>query len=112
MFNLYKNGELLTDTITRRPITNDDFFNGNYTNGIGVGYLDQSNPREVLKPGDKVTFQGCSVTEDYYKFVTALGCSGCQNPLFSGPQQMQSNISNGEQALPLTPSLFHIVFSP
>jgi hypothetical protein len=97
MFNIYKNGELLTDTITKRAVTDDNFFNGNYTNGIGVGYLNQSDPRSVLKPGDVVTFQGCSITEDYFKFVQTLQTeTGYQNPLFSGPPaNVKSNVSDG-----------------
>jgi hypothetical protein len=97
MFNIYKNGELLTDTITKRAVTDDNFFNGNYTNGIGVGYLYQSDPRAVLKPGDVVTFQGCSITEDYFKFVQTLQTeTGYQNPLFSGPPaNVKSNVSDG-----------------
>lgn len=97
MFNLYKNGELLTDTITKRAVTDDNFFNGNYTNGIGVGYLNQSDPRDVLKPGDVVTFQGCSITEEYFKFILALQAeTGYQNPLFSGPPaNVKGNISDG-----------------
>lgn len=97
MFNIFKNGELLTDTINNRFVTNDDFFNGNYTNGIGVGYLDQSNEREVLTVGDTVTFQGCSITEEFYNFVVTLQTeTGYQNPLFSGPPaNVKGNISNG-----------------
>jgi len=64
MFNIFKNGIWLTDTITRRFVSDDEFYNGSYTNGIGVGYLDQGNEREITKPGDTVTFQACSITED------------------------------------------------
>jgi hypothetical protein len=97
MFNIYKNGELLTDTITKRFVIDDAFYNGNYTNGIGVGYLDQSNPRETLISGDLVTFQGCNITEEYYTFITTLQAeTGFQTPLFSGPPaNVKSNISNG-----------------
>jgi hypothetical protein len=97
MFNIYKNGELLTDTINNRFVTNDDFFNGNYTNGIGVGYLDQSKEREVIHAGDTITFQGCDITEDYYNFIVTLQSeTGYQNPLFSGPPaNVKGNISNG-----------------
>lgn len=97
MFNIYKNGVLLTDTITNRAVTDDNFFNGNYTNGIGVGYLNQAKEKDVLSPGDVVTFQGCSITEDYFKFVQTLQtATGYQNPLFSGPPaNVKSNVSDG-----------------
>jgi hypothetical protein len=97
MFNIFKNGVLLTDTIRERFVTDDAFFNGNYTNGIGVGYLDQSKESEVLNVGDTVTFQGCDITEEYYDFVVTLQTeTGYQNPMFSGPPaNVTSNISDG-----------------
>jgi hypothetical protein len=97
MFNIYKNHELLTDTISYRIVSSDEFYNGNYTNGIGVGYLDQANPRQVLKAGDTITFQGCNITEEYYNFIITLqSATGYQNPLFSGPPaNVKGNISNG-----------------
>lgn len=97
MFNIFKNGEMLTDTIKYRIITSDDFYNGNYTNGIGVGYLDQSKEREVLRPGDTITFQGCNITEEYYNFIMTLQAeTNFQAPLFSGPPaNVKGNISNG-----------------
>ena len=97
MFNIYKNGEMLTDTITDRFVTDDSFYNGNYTNGIGIGYLDQSNEREVLHAGDTITFQGCNITEEYFNFVQTLQTeTGFQTPLFSGPPaNVKGNINNG-----------------
>jgi hypothetical protein len=97
MFNIFKNGDMLTDTITQRTVIDDSFFNGNYTNGIGVGYLNQDKPREILKPGDTITFQGCGITEDYYHFVLAVQTeTGDQNPLFSGPPaNVIGNVSDG-----------------
>ncbi len=97
MFNIYKNGELLTDTINDRFVVEDEFFNGSYTNGIGVGYLDQANEREKLYPGDTVTFQGCNITDEYYEFVVTLQTeTGFSTPLFSGPPaNVKSNLDNG-----------------
>ncbi|HNQ82512.1 MAG TPA: DUF4249 domain-containing protein [Bacteroidales bacterium] len=97
MFNILINGKLVTDTINSRIVINDDFFNGNYTNGIGVGYLDQSKTDEILRPGDEVTFQGCNITEEFYDFVMTLQSeTGFQTPLFSGPPaNIKSNLSNG-----------------
>lgn len=97
MFNILINGKLVTDTISDRLVISDDFFNGSYTNGIGVGYLDQSKTDEALNPGDIVTFQGCNIQEEYYTFVTTLQAeTGFQTPLFSGPPaNIKSNINNG-----------------
>jgi len=97
MFNIFKNGELLTDTINNRFVSSDELYNGNYTNGIGVGYLNQTNEREVLRPGDTITFQAGNINEEYYNFIVTLQAeTGFQTPLFSGPPaNVKSNVSNG-----------------
>lgn len=97
MFNIFKNGVQLTDTIANRFVTDDTFYNGNYTNGIGVGFLDQSKSREMVSVGDTITFQGCNISEDYYTFIWTLQQeAGFSTPLFSGPPaNVQGNISNG-----------------
>lgn len=97
LFNIYKNGELLTDSLSKIIISSDDFYNGSYTNGIGVGYLDQSKESEIVNVGDTITFEGGDITEDYYNFILAAQTeSGFQTPLFSGPPaNVKGNISNG-----------------
>jgi hypothetical protein len=97
MFNIFKNGRLVTDTISDRFVTDDLFYNGSYTNGIGVGFLNQTYEDERVYPGDTITFQGCSLPEEYYEFVFTLQQqTGFQTPLFSGPPaNIASNISNG-----------------
>lgn len=98
MFNIFKNGEWLTDTINNRFVSDDSFYNGSYTNGIGVGYLNQGVEREKINAGDTVLFQGCSITEEYYDFIVTLQTesSGFSNPLFSGPPaNVKGNISDG-----------------
>lgn len=97
MFNLFKNGSLITDTINEVFVSSDEFYNGSYTNGIGVGYLDQSEESQVINPGDTITFQGGKISEEYYNFITTLQAeTGFQTPLFSGPPaNVKGNISNG-----------------
>jgi hypothetical protein len=97
MFNILKNGRLLTDTISSIFVSSDEFYNGGYTSGIGVGYLDQSKEDETVNAGDTITFQGCKITEDYYNFVVALQQeTGFSTPLFSGPPaNVKGNVSNG-----------------
>lgn len=97
MFNIYKNGKLITDTINEILITDDRFYNGNYTNGIGVGYLDEDDPSENVHPGDTIMLQIAGITEEFYKFIYAVQIeTGYKNPLFSGsPANIKGNISNG-----------------
>lgn len=97
MFKILKNEVLLSDTLSNVLITDDRFYNGNYTNGIGVGFLNQANSREIVKPGDQLTVQSSRITREYFEFVTQLQIqSGYQSPLFSGPpSNVTGNISNG-----------------
>jgi len=97
MFNIYKNGILMTDSINEVIITDDRFFNGNYTNGVGVGYLSENDPTENVRTGDTIMMEIAGITEEYYKFVMAVQIeTGYKNPLFSGPPaNIKGNISNG-----------------
>ncbi len=97
MFNIYKNDTLLTDSLFKKQIVDDRFYNGGFTNGIGVGYLDQSNSREVLRPGDVITFQACSVTEGYANYIWQVQEEiSFSTPMFSGPPaNVYGNLSDG-----------------
>ncbi len=97
MFNTYKNGILMTDTINKVMATDDRFYNGNYTNGAGVGYLRKDVPREVVYPGDTITIQIAGITKEYLYFIWDVQTeSGYQNPLISGPPaNITGNINNG-----------------
>lgn len=97
MFNIYKNDTLLTDTITEKQVVDDQFYDGGFTNGIGVGYLNQSRKDEKLRPGDVITFQACSVTEGYANFVWQVQEEvSFSTPLFSGPPaNVYGNLSDG-----------------
>ena len=97
MFNVFKNSVLLTDTLNKVSITDDKLFDGNYTNGIPVAFLDQKNVREKINPGDTITLQIAGITGAYYYFVTDLQTdAGFSNPLFGGPPaNVRGNINNG-----------------
>lgn len=93
LFRIYRNGELLTDTIREYVVTNDDFFNGNYTFGIMVQWMEESE----AGVGDTITLEMASITEEYANFIWDVQDeSGYNNPLFSGPPaNIRGNISNG-----------------
>lgn len=96
-FLLYKDQVLLTDTLDEWIITDDMFFNGNYTNGLPIAYIDQGNPEQSLKPGDTITTEVNNIEKEYYSFlVEAQTELFGSNPLFSGPPaNIKGNISNG-----------------
>ena len=97
MFDIFKNDTLLTDTISEKQVVDDRFYDGGFTNGIGVGYLNQSKKSERLRPGDVITFRASSVTEGYANFVWQVQEeTGFSTPLFSGPPaNVSGNISGG-----------------
>ena len=97
MFNVYRNNTLITDTINKKMVVDDQLYNGNYTNGVGVGYFNQSFKDERLIPGDVVKLEVASVTSEYANFVWAVQAEvNGQNPLFSGPPaNITGNMSNG-----------------
>jgi hypothetical protein len=97
MFDIYRNQSLITDTIDKKVVVDDQLYNGNYTNGIGVGYLNQARNDQRLVAGDTVTLKVASITSDYFNFIGAVQTEVAgQNPLFSGPPaNIPGNISNG-----------------
>ncbi len=97
MFEIFRNDTLVTDTINEIFVTDDALYNGNYTNGVGVGYLDQSKKDQKLVPGDKVTLKISRITKEYTDFVMQVQTEiSYQTPLFSGPPaNVMGNISNG-----------------
>ncbi len=87
IFQVRKNGVLLNDTINEWWTSDDRFFNGNYTNGIPVGFLNPEDPTQKPEPGDTITLQMSGITREYYNFIVQLQDQTFQfrNPLFSGP---------------------------
>ncbi len=97
LFRALINDTLVTDTIHEYFVQSDDFFNGNYTNGVGSQYLDANKAEQYIEPGDKITFEISGINESYYDYVTnaQLELMG-QNPMFSGPPaNLIGNINNG-----------------
>ncbi len=96
-FMIYRNSHLMTDSIPEWFVVDDKLFNGSYTNGASVGFINQGNPQEGLRPGDTITLEVNNIGEDYFNFVWQVQ-SEVQgtNPLFSGPPaNVKGNISNG-----------------
>jgi hypothetical protein len=98
MFDVYKNDTLLTDTLNEVGISDDKYFNGNFTYGAPVYYFIKEYPEEVVRPGDKIRLRMSGITEEYYNFVVDVMNETFEyrNPLFSGPPaNISTNISNG-----------------
>jgi len=96
-FMLYRNQTLITDSINKWFAVDDKLFNGNYTNGATVAYLNQGNPQEGLRTGDTIWLEADKISKDYCSFIWQVqeAVRGT-NPLFSGPPaNVRGNISGG-----------------
>lgn len=96
LFRAWQNGVLVTDSLTRWTAFDDEFFNGNYTMGIGVLFFFKQRD-QVINPGDTITLEVCDVTDDYQWFIQNLKNEvQPRNPLFAPPPaNVPGNISDG-----------------
>lgn len=95
-FLVYQNGTLHSDSLLDIQYTDDAFFNGNYTNGISVYFVDGES-EDTFLPGDSITVEFCGITQDYYKYLIEAQVSARPSvPLFSGPPaNPRTNLTNG-----------------
>lgn len=95
LFNSSVNGKIVTDSILKKAVREDKFFDGRYISGALVQVLD----KDVMEIGDHYTLMASNITKEYYDYIVALQKEvGEKNPLFSGPpSNVGSNISNGAQ---------------
>lgn len=95
MFNVFKNGRLMTDSIRKVVVSNDNLINGGYFHG-GVIYFNQSHDNQVIRKGDIITLEMSGITKEYMEFVQQVRQAGIDIPFFSGPPaNVISNVSNG-----------------
>jgi len=96
-FKLIKNGDILTDSLSKYSIVSDELFDTGYFPGLPAGFLSDEDPREAVHPGDTITFELNCIEEPYYNFVSEAQLELAGNfPLFSGPpSNIISNIDNG-----------------
>jgi len=95
MFNVYQNGTLLTDSINKVGYTDDKFFNGNATNGLGIAFF--NNEDQQFEVGDTVKLQMAGLNKQQFTyFIDIEKATAPQNPLFGGPPaNVKGNIDNG-----------------
>ena len=96
MFNLYKNGHLWSDTISKKVVSDDSFFNGSYINGLGTFYINNEHEWETLHKGDVIILQMSGITKEYYNYITEVKSAGFNIPFFMGPPaNVVGNIDKG-----------------
>jgi len=96
LFNFYRNGILMTDTITEKVVSDDQFYNGSYMKGVDVVYVNNEDTWQTFRPGDTIVLQMSGITKEYYDFINQVDMAGFNIPFFSGPPaNVEGNISNG-----------------
>ena len=96
-FLISRNDTMITDTLDEWFVTDDRFFNGNYVNGVTIGYLDQSIKEQRLIPGDSMLVEMNNTGEGYANFLWESQSEIIGSyPLFTGPPaNIKGNINNG-----------------
>ena len=95
MINLYRNNKLWSDTITKVSVSDNQFFAGNYIDGINVFFINNEHKWETLYPGDTVMMELSAITKEYYNFIGQVQQAGFSIPFFSGPPaNVMGNVSN------------------
>lgn len=69
LWHIYKNGELMTDSLHKIVFTNDEMFDGQYIYGIEI---DQWFNNFDLQPDDTVTVEMHGITEDAEAFLREI----------------------------------------
>ncbi|MFZ4520592.1 MAG: DUF4249 domain-containing protein [Bacteroidales bacterium] len=96
LFNFYKNGKLMTDTLTKKVVSDDKFYNGSYMNGVDVIYINNEHKWETFQSGDTITLQMSGITKEYFDFINQVQQSGITIPFFTGPPaNVKGNVTNG-----------------
>lgn len=97
LFKLLRNGKLISDEYAEMSVTDDEYFDGNYIDGVWLFDLDYKEEDEDLQVGDVLTVESYMIDEKYYDFlVAAQEETSPKNPLFSTiPANVPGNISNG-----------------
>ncbi|MDD4384199.1 MAG: DUF4249 domain-containing protein [Bacteroidales bacterium] len=95
-FLVYQNGELHSDSLHKIQVIDDVLFNGNYTNGISIYFVD-ADSENTFNTGDTIMVEFCGLTQDYYNYMIELQSSaGTSIPFFGGPPaNPRTNLSNG-----------------
>lgn len=96
MFNWFLNGVPMTDSIHKKIVMDDQFYNGQYLSGLDIFDIDNTHEWETLKPGDTITLQMSGITKNYLSFISQVQQAGFSLPFFTGPPaNVQGNIGNG-----------------
>ena len=95
LINLYRNNILWSDTISKVSVSDNQFFAGNYIDGIDVFFINNAHKWETLYPGDTIMMELSAITKEYFDFINQVKQAGFSLPFFSGPPaNIRGNVSN------------------
>jgi len=91
LFNSRVNGHCITDSVQRKVVRSDVYFDGRYLTGTIVQVLN----KDELKIGDQYELIVSEISEAYYHYLSDLQTeTETKNPIFSGPPaNVKGNIS-------------------
>jgi hypothetical protein len=96
MFNWFRNGMPMSDSIQNKIVMDDRFINGQYLAGLEIFDIDNTSGWEALKPGDTITLQMSGIGRSYMDFISRVQMAGFNLPFFTGPPaNIQGNVGNG-----------------
>ncbi|MDR1556624.1 MAG: DUF4249 domain-containing protein [Tannerellaceae bacterium] len=112
-FHLYRNGQLVNDSLRGFSINNDEFLNKKDITGLAVFYLNQNRESNKLTSGDALTFRIEGITHEYATFIlNAQAENRGSIPLFSAPPaNVGTNIRSLSPASGVRVSGFFTAFS-
>ncbi len=85
-FHLYRNGELMNDSLSGFMVMDDEFLDGKEVAAASCFFLDQEEEEEILTPGDRIAVRLDLIPRDYAEFIwNAQSEIGGTNPIFGGP---------------------------
>lgn len=100
-FRIWRNGELLTDTLTELMTFDDALFDDGGFSNFPVTVLNADDPSEALSPGDTLTLQMEHLTQHHYLFINDIMLESVGTiPLFTGPAaNVRTNISGDARGI-------------
>jgi hypothetical protein len=109
LFKFFVNDSVSNSNISNLIVADDEFFKGEYMNGVNIYYFDDIMYEKVVEKnkyyddeymvssGDKIRLQTMNIEKGYYKFIDqCISEMYGENPMFGGPpSNITTNISNG-----------------
>ncbi|MDR1403700.1 MAG: DUF4249 domain-containing protein [Tannerellaceae bacterium] len=112
-FHLYRNYELVNDSLQGFFIIDDLYMNKKEITGVSCFYLDQTEDKNLLRQGDLITMRIDGITKEYATFINdAQAELRGSDPIFSGPPaNVGTNIVSKNPSAHIQVSGFFTAFS-